>query len=170
MPRGPRRPSAQDGTGQRGGGQPRERGENPGPRGRSVGTRGEKWREEAARRESRLNELNAAPGRRWLRAGPQHEAARRSFRNRPPTPTPQRPPRKSPRTEPNSTRDGKVLRKMAELMLTRSTKRSPSGQDVDAAPKSDPLTVRNRVPGAPGATLVSTRGGVGQGKHSPVGS
>lgn len=104
--------------------------------------------------ESRLNELKVATGRRWLRAGREDETAPRPFRKQPPTPTPRHTRCSSPRTESSSTRDGTNSREIAELMLTRSTERSPSGQDVDAAPKSDPLTARNGVPRAPKAVLV----------------
>lgn len=40
-------------------------------------------------------------------------------------------------------------KKTVKLMLTCLTKQSPSCQDVDAAPKSDPITFPNRILKAP---------------------
>lgn len=47
----------------------------------------------------------------------------------------------------------KKIAKIAKLMLTRATKQSPSCQDVDAAPKIDPITLANIILGAVNVTL-----------------
>lgn len=48
-----------------------------------------------------------------------------------------------------------MCRKVVKLTLTCLTKQSPFCQDVDAAPKSDPITFPNMIPKAPNGVSVS---------------